>query len=287
MAHGKQFNRGLSAGFLAELVEGRFAPLVSRTRSAGLDLQIRDDYVNIYHQGRSALKLSERKRPPGYRASIHEEYLHDVSFDETPENRSNYRNLGASEGFVEDYLRQLPLILANVEEHALPEGTVEQAIVAANCQSISSVVLIDRQIQVPGVSRKADLVGLAGADNDRFAIIELKQGLDQRIQDLISQIAQYHQVLTGPEGALRPEVHQAYRQVIEQKQKLGCLPEGVGLPSGQLPVECLLVLYDYNPRSVLLDRLRTAARESSLRVKLAMLPARQFVLPPEEDWEVL
>lgn len=287
MAHGKQFNRGLSAGFLAELVEGRFAPLVSRTRSAGLDLQIRDDYVNIYHQGRSALKLSERKRPPGYRASIHEEYLHDVSFGEIPENPRDYRDLDASVDFAEGYLGQLPLILANVDEHALPEGTVEQAIIAANCRDASSVILVDRQIQVPGVSRKADLVGLAGPDHDRFAIIELKQGLDQRIQDLISQIAQYHQVLTGPEGALRPDIHQAYRQVIEQKQKLGCLPEDIGLPSRQVPVECLLVLYDYNPRSVLLDRLRTAAKDSSLRVQLAMLPKGQFVLPPEEEWEVL
>ena len=287
MAHAKPFNRGLSAEFLSELVGGRFAPLVSRARAVGLDLQIRDDYVNLYHQGRSALKLSERRRPPGYRALIHEEYLHNVTLSETPENQRDYRDLDASAGFVEDYLGQLPLILANVEEHALPEGTVEQAIITANCLNASPVILVDRQIQVPGVSRKADLVGLAGPDHDRFAIIELKQGLDQRIQDLISQIAQYYQVLTGPEGALRPDIHQAYRRVIEQKQKLGFLPKGVGLPSGQLPVECLLVLYDYNPRSVLLDRLRTAARESSLRVKLAMLPARQFVLPPEEDWEVL
>jgi len=235
----------------------------------------------------SVLRLRRGRKPSGHGATIHEKYLHGVWLGDASEDRNGYLTFDASEDFVGNYLGQLPLILANAKKHSHPEGIVEHGIVAANRTKLSSVIPIDRQVQVPGAEGKADLVGLAGPDHDRFAIIELKQGLDQRIQDLITQIGEYHQVLTGPEGTLRPDVHQAYRQVIEQKQKLGCLPEGIGLPSCQVPVECLLVLYDYNPKSVLLDRLRTAAEDCSLRVQLAMLPEGQFVLPPEEEWEVL
>ena len=289
MADEEEFSRSLSAEFLAELVGGLYAPLVSRTRTDDLDLQIRRDQVSIYHQRMLVLDLSRWKRPPEYRASIEGQYLHNVSLGRPLRTRKGYHQYDASAGFIEKYLGQLPLILANARKHSYPEGIVEHAIVAANRTESSSVIPIDRQVQVPGDEdrARADLVGLAGPDHDRFAIIELKQGLNPDIPELNTQIAKYHRALTSPEGTLRSDIHQAYRKVIEQKQKLGYLPEGLDLPSRRVPVECRLVLYDYNPKSTLLPILRTAAKDFPLRVLLAMLQKGQFVLPPEEEWEVL
>lgn len=51
------FNRGLAEEFVRELKGGRLSGLLTCARQRGLDVQIRENYVNFYHQGCSVLKL--------------------------------------------------------------------------------------------------------------------------------------------------------------------------------------------------------------------------------------
>jgi hypothetical protein len=283
------FDRGLSSEFLAELIGGRFQSLALLAASGQLDLQIRNDYINLYHDGASVLNLTERKRPRGYRAVIHEKFLQGVKLPHGLKKGESYWEYEASDGFVAMYLTQLPRIRANADRHAGPEAIAEQRIVAANGEDISKVVLIDRQIQVPGIRRKADLVGLSNspAGQMSFVLVELKQGLDSSIQELADQMGRYHEILAGDNGVLRRDLQNSYRKVVTQKQALELLPEGIHIPDEPIPVTCLLVLYDYNPKSELLNLLRPKAAEAVIDLQLVLLPKGQFCLPSQDAWELL
>lgn len=282
------FNRGLSPSFLDELVRGKFKNLVATVAASQMDLQIRDDYVNLYHNGLSLLRLSNRTERCDYRAHVHWKYLQGVDLP-GGHATGNYCQFDASDGFVDRYLAGLPQIRQNSEAHAKPEGSAEQDIVIRNHDDLAAVVVIDRQIQVPGIRRRADLMGLTVSVDGQmsFVLIELKRGLDNRIQDLTDQMGDYHQALAGEAHALRPDIQKAYRNVVRQKQALGLLPKSIQIPDEPLAVICLLALYDYNHKSELLDRLRQTAAQGVFNQWLVILPESQFCLPPRHCWEPL
>ena len=85
--------------------------------------------------------------------------------------------------------------------------------------------------------------------------------------------------------AQKTDQWRSYRTVISQKHQLGLLPFHVARPEDPPPVTCLLMLYDYNPRSALLSRLRASARGSSLPVRLVCLEAGTYALPEPGGWE--
>jgi hypothetical protein len=186
---------------------------------------------------------------------------------------------------VPAYIQHLPSILSNARCYAGREAIAEQAIIRANNPLTSPVVFLDRQIQVPGIRKKMDLVGLMAPSE--FVITEVKQGLDNRIQHLMDQIHRYYLVLAGQDGCLRPEVVRSYNRVIQQKQSLSLLQENHPPLSHQTQVTCLLVLYGYNHRSQLLARLRAASAEHSLTVALIILPEGSYTLPARTNWEQL
>ena len=52
--------RGLSDAFINDLISGKLSPLLDRIHAdSTLDLQIREDYVNIYYRGGNLLKLAQ------------------------------------------------------------------------------------------------------------------------------------------------------------------------------------------------------------------------------------
>jgi hypothetical protein len=58
-----KYRRGLSEAFMNDLERGVLNPLLERVRAdTSLDLQIRENYLNIYYRGGSLLKVSPRPR---------------------------------------------------------------------------------------------------------------------------------------------------------------------------------------------------------------------------------
>jgi len=281
----QRFNRGLSDRFLASLATGRLAPLLALASRSGLDVQIRENYLSFYHGGQAVLSLSEHARSPLYRARLHGKYVDGIAFPNALAPAGDYRRFEVTGKFVEAYTQHLPAILSNARECAGPEAIVEQMMIRASHNGGSPVAFIDRQVQVHGVRKKADLVGLTASG--QFAITEVKQGLDNRIQHLMDQIGEYYSVMAGPDGCLRKDVARSYRSVVEQKQSLGLLPGDLRPADDQIQVTCLLVLYGYNPRSELLTRLRQASLAHSLPVAVVALPEGSYALPSMATWERL
>lgn len=71
MAPKARFARGLRDEFVADLVDGHLTPILSAAREHELDLQIRENYIDIYHAGRRVLKLRHLPRLSQHRAIIH------------------------------------------------------------------------------------------------------------------------------------------------------------------------------------------------------------------------
>lgn len=285
MEHKLRFNRGLSDEFVTELMSGRLAPLLVTSANAGLDVQIRENYLSFYHDGLSVLALSEHAASPRYRARIHRKYLDGIVLPDALAPDGDYRRFHASGQFVGAYTEHVPAILSTAQPYAGPEAVVEQMMIRASHGAASPVVFIDRQAQMHGVRKKADLVGLTA--EGQFVVTETKRGLDNRIQHLMDQIREYHAVLARPDGCLREEVARSYRKVVQQKQSLGLLPRDIRPLDGLAKVTCLLVLYGYNPHSELLARLRQRSAAHSLPVSLVMLPEGSYMLPPAAAWERL
>jgi len=285
------FARGLSDAFVENLKHGRYASLLQKVLSLGLDVQIREDYLDVYADGRCVISLEEKKRPPdSYQAKIHRKFVVGASLGEFHKG-GEYNHYEASDTFVAAYLAQIEAILKNSSDYVKPEGKAEQDIIRASYMPKSPVIFFDRQIQAHDIRRKADLLGwgLSGDVQGKVLLTELKQGLDNRIQDLMDQMKEYLKLIAPKEkeGFMEENIFNSYQRVINQKLQLKILPSVLKFPPTPPPVECLFILYDYNEKSELLGRLKDMAKKSDLRSYLVKLPGGSYSLPEPKDWERL
>lgn len=284
MIRHKPFARGLSEGFMHELIRGRFTPLLRASLDRGLDLQIRENYINVYSSGRSVLKLTETRM--GYEADIHRTFRGNTELADTADRQ--YRCFAGDDAFVMTYLSELDTVISNALETAKAEAAIEEHMIRRSCLAGSPVVFFDRQVQTHGIRKRLDLVALSCPCDEEASVIlvEIKQGLDNRIQELMEQIQDYHDVF-APGGRLRQDITSSYQMVLRQKKQLGVISDSITFPSQPPRVECVLVLYAYNPKSRLLGRLRESVRSSALRPKLVLVEAGCYCLPPQHEWEQL
>jgi hypothetical protein len=286
---GSFFERRLSPELVAKLERGGdFAELIPAVIGANLDVHIREDSLHVY-SGRSRV-LNIERGVFGYSACIHEKYVVDVRLPSALNERGEYRYYKITRPFVEEYVQLMHKIKENAAKVGKPEGDVEHQMIRGSVGVGSPMVLVDRQVQVHGVSKRADMVGVMPLDSEweegRLVLVELKQGEDKTIPKAADQIHQYFGILTEA-GKLREEVRKSYQDVVEQKRRLGILPDWVRFPRKVVEVGCLVVLHGYNKKSVYLDRLLAAIRQGHPPTWLVMLPEGFYVLPPQGKWKIL
>ena len=286
MAQKPTFARGLSDEFMHDLCGGALAPLMQAAQAHDLDLQIREDCLNLYYDGKAVLKLEHRPRLSGYRAVIHSKFLPGVELPGLMSSGREHAQYQAGQEFVDAYAAQLPRIIEHALGYRHAEGIAEQAVIRQSLTGSAPTVFIDRQVQVHGVSKRADVIGLT-RDGERLILGEIKQGLNNDIQHLVDQLAPYYRIAAGADGRLNDEMAGAYRVVVRQKRELGVLPDSVVFSVERPLVECLVMLCDYNERSQLLGRLRGKALCSDLCVWLTCPSGPDYVTPPPEEWEQL
>lgn len=281
------FARGLADEFVSELSVGCLEQLMRSAASRQLDIQIREHNIDIYARGRCVMNLAHIRRRGVYEAKIHSKYLNGVQWPVSLDIGSDsYCRFAFDAVSLGAYIGSIDQIIGNAIALAEPEATVEEKLIQASCRPESPLIFFDRQVQLHGVQKRMDMIGLALHPEPKIILTELKQGLDNRIQKLMEQISSYYDLI-APDGHLREDVFGSYTSVIEQKQKLGLMPPEISMPKDRPVVECLIVLYDYNERSELLSRLVEAAKQHTLPVRLVSLPKEQFAIPPMLDWRVL
>lgn len=285
MKNERAFRRGLTRFFVDDLRGGLLHPLLKAALLHELDLQIRDEYISLYYQGLSVLKLMRMSRDGKYRAKVHLKYLGGMRLSGERSRDNRYVEFDATSPFIDDYAQRLAGLTANAAKHRTDERDAEQSLVRSTLNPDSPITILDRQVQVHGIRKRADIIGITRDAEPRLILGEVKAGLNNDIQHLLSQLRPYYDVLAGTNGRLKEEIACAYRNVVMQKQQLGVLPQHVAFPSGSPHVECLVILCDYCSRSQLFDRAREQAKKCGLVIWVIKPAGPDYRVPDRATWE--
>lgn len=268
-----KFSRFITGPFRKALTNRQGAPLLDALRR--FDLRIRDEALNFYSAGSSILKVTPS------RLELHAKYAKGTAFDAGREN--GYVTLPFTSDGVAAFLRELEKVLLNVNKHRQPEAECEELLVQANATG-TPLMIVDRQVRMPRdpEGSRLDVVAVTSGPVAMLVALELKQGLDARIQEVPHQLDRYLRML-DPEGkGLRNDVARAYRVALQQLKSLGRPAPDPKLIKPGMPVRGLLVLANYNLKSELLNRARKEGR-SLPRALFLLVPSRcdEPLLGPE------
>ena len=277
------FQRGLSDTLLRDLLHGPCGTVLRACRDAGLDVRLRDNYLNLYFRGRSLARIVGRCRRPA-KLEIHHKYLVADRIGERAGRRSGgYCAFDVDAAFAEVYAAHLDTMIKRACRYAGPEEDVELRLLKCN-DSTAAVCCFDRQIQVPGTRRTLDLIGFLAGHVPALVAIEVKRYRDSRIQDVPRQLHQYLEILDPIQEGLRDDVARSYRSVCEQLRTLGLsAPDPTRITAG-MPVKGLVIVSDYNHRSRLLPRAHELAAKLERSMYLWQPTGGQFVIPGPERW---
>lgn len=262
--------RTIDRPFIDELKIGSLKDLTQRIiMDPDLDMQIRENYINIYFKGNSILKLTERND-----YMIHEKFSGGL--------------IPKSGKFIlKDFLTFLPLIKENViltkSKKPTREGEYEQLMIRSNNgnSNINSDVFItdrqyaDNKTHTSGKIR-FDLSGITWGRTRRkgqivpLTFIEVKYGTNNDIKDIDTQILNYYNNVKSNIIAISSMTE----EILKIKAELGLFDYKNSNVLSTLKVskeindvQIIIALIDYNPNSKLLNLSKLSALPFASQVK--------------------
>jgi hypothetical protein len=259
--------RKLSENFIQELKSGQFKNLLSQVISdSDLDMQIRNNYVNIYYKGNSILKLDEK-----HNYSIHDKFVNNTTINKACAFDTN------------QYLRELHKIKENVNGVKSKKPTLEieyeQLIIRSNNSVNSEIFITDRQFadKENGEDIRFDLTGFTWEGTRKrgqsvpLTFIEVKYGLNNDIQNLASQLERYYNKVRTKIDEIAEETH----ELIKIKADLGLFgykePEALKslkVSNNMDDALFIVALIDFNPNSSLFGRCNFNSLPFSNQIKI-------------------
>jgi hypothetical protein len=250
--------RKLSDAFLAALKSG-FLSDITRVVVADpdLNLDIRDNYINVYCKGASLLKLAEAKGSR-YKVAIHPKFTAGLDvptelFD--PETTARF-------------LACVPRLKQNIA--ALGKRSIEieyeQALIRANNfepRNNSEYFIVDRQYAV--AEGRFDLIGVFWDRKHRrkhqevpICLMELKFALNQDIAGVHAQMERYYEAVEPVAASIAEEGETVFRQKLElglfnQPPERTAAMKTLTFARDIAQFQFVLVLVDYNPNSAKLN----------------------------------
>lgn len=279
----RNFQRGLSDLLLEDLLHGPCRTVLRAALNAGLDVRLRDNYLNLYFRGRSLARIRERRGAPA-RLEIHHKYLAAARIGDFGGRRSgDYCSFDVHDAFAEVYAANLDTMIERARTYVGREEDVELRLLEHNNRT-AAVCCFDRQVQVPGTRRRLDLVGYLAAEVSALVAIEVKRFLDNSIQKVPRQLNEYMEILDPTREGLRDDVAGSYRTVCRQLRALGLsAPDPEQITEG-MPVRGLVIVSDYSPRSVLLARAHELAATLERPIDLWQPANGEFLIPGPGQW---
>ena len=250
--------RQLSKAFLNSLGSGFLSGLTQRViADKDLDLEIRENYINIYFKGNSLLRLSEITSER-YRPVVHPKFLKGLTLDDFTD-----------EVTVQNFLSLIPTIKENIVllGKSSLEIEYEQMIIRANNyepRNNSEYFIVDRQYAA-GHAGRFDLTGFYWDRIGRrkgqvvpLCLIEVKFALNQDIQKLHEQLERYYLAVEDRAPMIVTEAQWIFRQKLElglfiqPKYRLDAMKTLEFSPDIH-KFQFIILLVDYNPYSRLFD----------------------------------
>ncbi len=249
--------RKLSSAFLHCLQLDFLSEITEYVRhDHDLNLEIRDDYINVYYKGNSLLKLSEAGSLLCYKAQIDKKFLEGVNI-----------SLDFTKDTTPVFVKNIPLVKENILEHGKRslEIEYEQMIIRANNfeqRNNTEYFIVDRQYAIK--EGRFDLTGIYWKTEGRkrkqevpVCLMEIKFALNQDIQDVHQQLARYYEPIKNNAASIAEEMECLFRQKLALKlydqpvERLGVMGT-LTFSRNIKDFQFILVLVDYNPNSSLL-----------------------------------
>lgn len=278
------FRRGLDPFFIEQLLNGAFRPLMNTVREQQLDLEIRENYINVYCGRNSILKLEFRRREQEFCASVHGKYNPPSGFirsERDPYGRQVFA-LAEASAWTDLFITSVPQICRDSGIHNKPEGDAEFRIIQANHEP--PFIALDRQLQLEGVrDSKVDILGLSIAEGGAsMVLVELKHGKNLKPLAVLEQVDRYRR-LYAPDARLRRDVADSLDEILSLKRNLGLLHGSPPQPLRELPVDLLVVLVSAD--SPVVTPPKTAAGDAL--VHYVGLATSGFRIPERKHWKIL
>jgi hypothetical protein len=255
----KPFRRHLSESFLRDLC---MSPVRTMLGRHDLDVRLRADEVHVYADGS---RLAGIKRLRGVlMLQVNRKYVAGSPVDAlSPASTSgNYLRYQIDDAFASIWNEALGTLIATARSvHRNPEGVVEAQVERANRYGPAFYV-IDRQVQIPGLSGRLDVLGIAPALNGAGHVLialEIKNALDNRIQRVGAQVCRYVDTLTSGIGHATGEMIDSYAMALTQLRALGRVVPDSNWVVGEMSVAGAILLANYNVHSKLLSRAQATA----------------------------
>jgi hypothetical protein len=249
--------RKLSDTFMENLQQGFLVGLLKAVREdQDLDLQIRNNYLNIYFKGNSLLKLTEMGADR-YQAYIHPKFLEGITVSDITDGQTTTA-----------FLNTIPWLKENIIKYgkASLEVEYEQLIIRANnteFKNTTEYFIVDRQYTID--QYRFDLIGFYWDRRRRRkgqtvipVLMEVKFALNADISDVHQQIGHYFELVQANTDEVVTDLENMFRQSLE----LGLYDQ----PAGRLEAmktlvfsrnieqfRFILILVDYNPHSSKFD----------------------------------
>jgi len=237
-----------------------------------LDLQIRDNYLNIYFKGNSLLRL-ESAGDHRYKVKLHPKFSGGVDFPDIVDDAS-----------VRFFVSKIPSIKGNILRYGKSslEIEYEQMIIRANNnepRNNSEYFIVDRQYVASKIGR-FDLTGFYWPRAHRRkgqlvspCLMEVKFALNQDIQYVHEQLERYYNAIRGDSAAIAEEIE----TIFKQKLVLGLFNQPVNRLDAMKTLrfspridefQFILIMVDYNPFSRLLhlDKLSQLSFADQIRI---------------------
>ena len=212
-----------------EAVNRDFQFLVNKVGSSGFeyDLQIRNDYLNLYYKGNSLGKISYLKSKGLYKIEIHYKFVEGMAsaierFKYSRKNKYYLFTLKNIELHPFFSTRNLSLMARKVKKVNFQEEIVFEQMLLTDNVNRDDLIIIDRQIADQDSPTKMDLLALKRNSTGKyqFCILEVKLGNNPELKDRVfAQLTGYIKRITKN----FPQYKECYEKNVLQKQKLGLL----------------------------------------------------------------
>lgn len=293
--------RGISEGFINELNEGILKQLLDRVKKDDtLDLQIREDTVNIYYRGGNLLKISDVKNGE-FTFFFDKKYL-DGKMDRPKSSYNESSNKVENADQCRQWTEQIPAMKEVMDfwfgEHPKLEREMQQIVVRENNHSsiANGTDFFIADMEYAGSFEKDekkkgyrfDMLAVrwpaTSAERKKSSglipcFIEMKYGdnamggkagLEKHFEDMSEYIRKSRKNKESSKGNIYDEIE----NILTQKQKLGlfdkiaAFKDRVDEKTIRLDREatpyCMLILANTNPRSKRFENAFVVAEETSL-----------------------
>lgn len=205
-------------------IKSEFAFLIKLILQSGFeyDLQIRDNYFNLYYKGNSIGKISFSPKTSLYKITIHHKFIDQRIKERFKPQEGNYLTFILPKEQLHPLFSQknLTSMSQKVKTNNFQEEVIFEQMIMTDNVDRKAFIIIDRQILDKTAKTKMDLLALVkhADSNYQFCVIEVKLGNNPELRgDVIDQLKGYiHRIEQNFEAYKK-----CYELNFRQKRELG------------------------------------------------------------------